>query len=112
MLVKNIPATAKEQELREIFERYGSVRLLISPFNTLAIVEYQQASQAQAALRNLAYYKVNYLTPIYLEYAPIGILQKEVAKEDSDEEASEEGAGEKQQRQIFIKNLNFDTREE
>jgi hypothetical protein len=44
LLIKNIPATAKEQELREIFERYGEVRLLISPFNTLAIVEYQQAS--------------------------------------------------------------------
>ena len=41
ILVKNIPATAKDHELREIFERYGSlVRLLISPFNTLAIVEY------------------------------------------------------------------------
>jgi len=25
-------------------------------------------------MRNLAYFKVNYLTPIYLEYAPVGIL--------------------------------------
>jgi hypothetical protein len=25
-------------------------------------------------MRNLAYYKINYLTPIYLEYAPIGTL--------------------------------------
>lgn len=42
LLVKNIAATVKDTELREIFERYGGlVRLLISPFNTLAIVEYQ-----------------------------------------------------------------------
>ncbi len=42
LLVKNIAATVKDTELREIFERYGNlVRLLISPFNTLAIVEYK-----------------------------------------------------------------------
>lgn len=42
MLVKNIPYTTKESELREIFERYGVLnKLMISPFNTLAIVEYQ-----------------------------------------------------------------------
>lgn len=41
LLVKNIAATVKDTELRDIFERYGNlVRLLISPFNTLAIVEY------------------------------------------------------------------------
>lgn len=45
ILVKNIPATAKDHELREIFERYGNlIRLLISPYNTLAIVEYSQES--------------------------------------------------------------------
>lgn len=45
ILVKNIAATVKDTELRDIFERYGSlVRLLISPFNTLAIVEYNQAT--------------------------------------------------------------------
>lgn len=41
LLVKNIPYTAKEAELKEIFERYGSLkRFLVSPFNTLAIAEY------------------------------------------------------------------------
>jgi len=45
LLVKNIAATVKDVELREVFERYGNlVRLLISPFNTLAIVEYSSAS--------------------------------------------------------------------
>lgn len=112
LLVKNIPATTKEQDLRDIFERYGALtRLLISPFNTLAIVEYGQVSQSEAAMRNLAYYKVNYLTPIYLEYAPIGTLSqaKQVAQ-DSDSEIEE--VKDRQQRQIFVKNLNFNTREE
>jgi multiple RNA-binding domain-containing protein 1 len=40
-LVKNIAASVKESELREVFERYGALtRLFVSPFNTLAIVEY------------------------------------------------------------------------
>ena len=41
LLVKNIPFSTKEKDLTDIFERYGSLkRLLISPFNTIAIVEY------------------------------------------------------------------------
>ena len=71
LLVKNIPYSTKEKDLREIFSRYGELkRLEISPFNTLAIVEYVSAMQAQAAAKNLAYYKVNYIMPIYLEFAP------------------------------------------
>jgi multiple RNA-binding domain-containing protein 1 len=90
LLVKNIAATVKDTELRDIFERYGAlVRLLISPFNTLAIVEYKQGSQAEAAMRNLAYYKINFLTPIYLEYAPVGILP-ELKQSDSEQEAQAE----------------------
>jgi hypothetical protein len=62
-------------------------------------------------MRNLAYYKVNYLTPIYLEYAPIGTLsQSKQVAQDSDSEIEE--VKDRQQRQIFVKNLNFNTREE
>ena len=75
-MIKNLPATAKESELKELFERYGSLkRFLVSPFNTLAIAEYQDPSQAKAAMKNLAYHKVNFLTPMYLEMAPIGFVK-------------------------------------
>lgn len=41
LLVKNIPYSTKESELHEIFGRYGELsRVMISPFNTIAIVEY------------------------------------------------------------------------
>ena len=44
LLVKNIPYTTKEKELSAIFERYGELkRLLVSPFNTIAIVEYENS---------------------------------------------------------------------
>ena len=41
LLIKNIPYTTKEKEVREIFSRYGELqRLLLSPMNTIGIVEY------------------------------------------------------------------------
>ena len=48
--------------MRELFERYGELkRFMISPFNTLAIAEFKQKSFAKAALKNLAYHKVNFV---------------------------------------------------
>ena len=122
LMIKNLPYTAKEAELKELFERYGELkRFMISPFNTLAIAEYTSKSFAKAALKNLAYHKVNFVNPIYIEYAPKGFVKKH----DIAEQEEEHGAGvdekdketkddvqERQQRQIFVKNLNFDTREE
>jgi hypothetical protein len=42
----------------------------------LAIVEYDNEKQAKAAMKNLAYYKVNYIMPIYLEYAPMCVAKE------------------------------------
>ena len=87
ILIKNIPATAKEAELKELFERHGSlVRFLVSPFNTLAIAEYSDSLQARSALKNLAYHKVNFITPIYLELAPTGLVKKKSKKETEEQE--------------------------
>ena len=67
--------------------------------------------QAQGAARNLAYYKVNYITPIYLEFAPESILNQK--KEEKPEESDEEAAVDDNSRTktVFIKNLNFKTTE-
>lgn len=63
-------------------------------------------------MRNLAYFKIHYLTPIYLEYAPIGVLIP-IKDSDSEQEINvAEEVKDRQMRQIFVKNLNFDTREE
>ena len=37
------------------------------------------------ALKNLAYYKVNYIQPIYLEFAPEGMIDENKQLEDIDE---------------------------
>ena len=124
-MIKNLPYTAKEHEIKELFSRYGElVRFLVSPFNTLAIAEYESKTNAAAAMENLAYHKFNYIQPIYLEYAPKGFVNTK-AKSTKEEEASKRDLPEEQedaevdketqkkmQRQIYVKNLNFDTREE
>ena len=53
----------------------------MSPFNTLAIAEYTSKTCAKAALKNLAYHKVNFVSPIYLEYALKGFARKTVKEE-------------------------------
>jgi multiple RNA-binding domain-containing protein 1 len=128
ILIKNIPANAKESELREVFERYGALKKLeIGPFNTLALAEFENEKQAKAAMKNLAYYKFNYLMPLYLEYAPLAISRdhtKKTKKERQQEEEEAEHAPAvavveveldeqtKQERTVFVKNLNFSTNEQ
>ncbi len=91
LLVKNIPANAKIEEFREVFERYGVLkRLEIGPFNTLALAEYENEKQAKAAMKNLAYHKFNYLMPLYLEYAPLSISRDNKPTKKHNEEPKEE----------------------
>ena len=91
LMIKNIPYTVKEEELRELFERYGSLkRFLISPFKTLAIAEYKHKSNARAALKNLAYHKLNYINPIYLEFAPKGLVRKTELPDKDDKDVESE----------------------
>ena len=90
-------------------------RLEIGPFNTLALAEYDNEKQAKAAMKNLAYYKFNYLMPLYLEYAPLQISNDRARKEEAPAEVEDEVAqdsSQKQERTVFVKNLNFSTTEE
>jgi len=117
LLVKNIPYSTKEKDLTEIFSRYGSlVKSLISPFNTLAIIEYENSHQAKSAAKNLAYYKINFIMPIYLEFAPEGMISENLLneKDSVESEQEEQDAEDKASREktVFIKNLNFTTTEE
>lgn len=116
LLVKNIPYSTREKDLQDIFERYGKLkRILVSPFNTLAIIEYENSNQAEIAAKNLAYYKVNYIMPIYLEFAPEGFISSQKIGNDSDENQDEAGGEDedkmKREKTVFIKNLNFSTTE-
>ena len=74
----------------------------------MAIIEYKTSSQATAAAKNLAYYKVNYIMPIYLEFAPADFISDE--KQEESESDDNEGK-EAREKTVFIKNLNFTTTE-
>ncbi|KAJ2007756.1 Multiple RNA-binding domain-containing protein 1 [Coemansia thaxteri] len=76
ILVKNIPYSIDEEELRALFGKYGGLgRVLVPPSRTIAIVEFLEASEARAAFRHLAYKRLKD-APIYLERAPKDIFDK------------------------------------
>ncbi|KFY15582.1 hypothetical protein V492_01875 [Pseudogymnoascus sp. VKM F-4246] len=70
ILVKNFTYGTSIDEIRKMFEEFGSViRVLMPPSATIAIVEFAQAPQARAAFASLAYRRVKD-SIIYLEKAP------------------------------------------
>ena len=58
ILIKNFPYGTKSEELKKLFEAHGTVtKLLMPPSGTIAIIEFDQASQARSAFGTLAYRK-------------------------------------------------------
>lgn len=113
LLIKNIAFGCTDQELKELFDFYGSIlRFLVSPNRAIGIVEFANENFAQNCLKNLAYYKFKG-EPLYLEWAPINILmggnkdqneQIEIEEPEKDDNIND--------KILFIKNLNFTTNEE
>lgn len=74
ILVKNFAYGTSPEELRRLFEAFGSVsRLLLPPSGTIAIVELEQAAQARAAFGALSYRKFKD-SVLFLEKAPRSIF--------------------------------------
>jgi len=74
LLIKNIPYGTSVEELREIFAPYGAIiRLLIPPAGTIAVVEYEHASEAAKALKGVAYKRLKN-SIIYLERGPMDMF--------------------------------------
>lgn len=71
LLVKNLPYSADDDDLRQLFSGAGRtvVRLVLPPTNTLALVEFAEPQEAKSAFKSLAYKKYQQV-PLYLEWAP------------------------------------------
>eukprot|EP00850_Spirogloea_muscicola_P022791 SM000312S11984 [mRNA] locus=s312:51924:57373:+ [translate_table: standard] len=136
ILVKNLPFSTDHADLAALFDRYSSLgRLILPTTKTLAIVEFLEASQARAAFKALAYKRFKHV-PLYLEWAPEGLLSapsKGLAAADATGHraplAKEAGEGQVKRiavvedlemddeaamleaRSLFVKNLNFTTTE-
>ncbi|KAG0162704.1 Multiple RNA-binding domain-containing protein 1, partial [Apophysomyces sp. BC1034] len=75
ILVKNIPFGTTEDDIRELFGKFGELgRVLIPPAKTIAVVEFLEPTEARNAFKALAYRRFKD-TLIYLEKAPSGIFK-------------------------------------
>lgn len=71
ILVKNLPAGTKSEELRDLFSKHGTVgRVVLPPSGVTAIVEYLEPSEAKAGFRRLAYTKVWPENSVFVIFKP------------------------------------------
>lgn len=69
-MVKNLPADADVDALRELFTRHGLLaRFVVPPSKVLALVEFVEPRHAKKAFAALAYARFQRV-PLYLEWAP------------------------------------------
>ena len=113
VLVKNFRFRTSADELKRLFSDQGDVvRVLMAPSNTLAIVEFANKVQANAAFNALAYRKFQD-SVLYLEKAPKDvfnqapirdptIINKPEAQEDLENEAADTAT-------LYVRNLDFST---
>lgn len=117
ILAKNFSFGTSTEELRQLFQAYGTVkRLLMPPAGTMAIVEMETPDQSRKAFSALAYRKLGD-SVLFLEKAPKTIFDgKMVAKENAPEQGAVAPGDlltadepEVPSATLFIKNLNFAT---
>ncbi|KAI0467109.1 MRD1-like protein [Xylaria cf. heliscus] len=123
ILVKNLDANTKSEEIRSLFEEHGRVlRVLIPPTGVIAIVQFTSPSDGKRAFAKLAYRRFG-SSQLFLEKAPKDIFfdSKPVPAGDSTTQPApvekvsasdllEENSGQSSQDvTLFVKNLNFDT---
>ena len=103
ILVKNLPFGTSTKELTELFGPFGSLsRVILPPAGISALIEYSSSSNAKKAFKKLSYSEFKHL-PLYLEWAPFGIMSGESSQPVKDSGKAEESLT------IFVKNLNFST---
>ncbi|CDS05564.1 hypothetical protein LRAMOSA08092 [Lichtheimia ramosa] len=126
ILVKNTPFGTSEDDLRELFGKYGDLgRVLVPPAQTMGVVEFIEPSEARAAFKALAYRRYKD-TLIYLEKAPVGLFKEKTSevtvagdkKDKSSAKTALSGADliestpdtdDSDVATLFVKNLNFST---
>ena len=128
ILVKNIPYGTTEEEMRELFGKYGELgRVLVPPAKTIAVVEFLEPSESRNAFKSLAYRRFKD-TLIYLEKAPSGLFRDKFVRDPKKATEVKKTEGKKPASAaelldstastevnpddiatLFVKNLNFST---
>jgi multiple RNA-binding domain-containing protein 1 len=125
ILVKNIPHSAKLDEIRKLFEEHGTItKFLMPPTGMTAIVEFSNVAEAKSAFRSLAYRKMKD-SILYLEKAPKELFKEGVTLPAASQALSTRGASSKlaatdllqdepepeaaNTATLYVRNLNFST---
>lgn len=117
LFVKNLPYKSKEQKVQELFSQYGKIdTFLMAPNRAIAVISFSDETHAQNAFKSLSEY-VFQGVPLYLEWAPQGVLQPSESKPESgrltvDEVPETEELEGANLNTVYIKNLNLDTEED
>lgn len=86
ILIKNLASKVQEENLRDLFNRYGSVtHFLLAPNKAIGVVQYDEPAHAANAFEKLSYFTIKN-NPLYLEWAPIGMLEAEQVAEEHTKE--------------------------
>ena len=97
ILVKNLPYETTEEDLTKTFANYGIIaKLLLPPSRAVAIIEYSAPGEARKAFKKLAYTKFKHV-PLYLEWAPEGIVKEGGGEKKAEEKKEEEGEEEEEE---------------
>jgi multiple RNA-binding domain-containing protein 1 len=114
ILLKNFSYGTTSDELNALLAKYGALeRLVFPPAGTMAIAQFVEAFEANAALKGLAYTNLKG-SLLYLEKAPSGLFGgvgvSRTALEDTDVVDDETGqTTDHTPSTIFVRNLNFAT---
>lgn len=129
-LVKNLPSRTRESDLEDLFGMYGSLhRLTVVPSGLLAVIEFSSAADARRAYGGLAYKRFKDV-PLYLEWLPsdalvdpvkgsrsstgneVGHSRSKVSEGDGDGGLALQDEQQIKSTTVYVKNLNFETRED
>jgi len=114
-LVKGIPYSTRKAELEKVFSPFGTIsRCIIPPTKTLAIIEFENKTEAKKAFRRCAYRKFKD-SPLLLEWAPLKVFSAESEKKEKSSDPTEPNQQvfvNEEETTIFVKNLNFSTTED
>jgi multiple RNA-binding domain-containing protein 1 len=120
ILIKNISHECNAEELRRLFSKHGDiVRVVLPATRTIALIEFHLSNEAKNAFRSLAYTRLHD-TPLFLEWAPEGIFEGQVAVAAAasvqsasaavpDTTQTSSSAPSQSGGTVFVKNLNFST---
>ena len=122
ILAKNFPYGTSSEELRKAFEAYGTLKkVLMPPSGTIAIIEYELATQARSAFSALSYRKFKD-SVLFLEKAPKDLFSSKVAlpidaisgsstsnKPSAADLFDDLGPQVQNTATLFVRNLNFST---